>query len=30
MLSWKGAPPRPSWEQLLLLVPDILLDLDIT
>ncbi|XP_056902918.1 thyroid adenoma-associated protein isoform X1 [Takifugu flavidus] len=30
MLSWKGAPPRPRWEQLLLLIPNILLDLDIT
>lgn len=30
MLSWKGAPPRPRWEQLLLLIPNILLDLDVT
>lgn len=30
MLSWKGPPAGPPWEQLLLLVPNILLDLDIT
>uniref|UniRef100_A0A8C4DGL9 tRNA (32-2'-O)-methyltransferase regulator THADA n=1 Tax=Dicentrarchus labrax TaxID=13489 RepID=A0A8C4DGL9_DICLA len=29
MLSWKGALPGPQWEQLLLLVPDTLLDLDV-
>lgn len=30
MLSWKGGPTGPRWEQLLLLVPNVLLDLDIT
>lgn len=30
MLSWKGAPAGPRWEQLLLLVPNVLLNLDIT
>lgn len=30
MLSWKGALAGPRWEQLLLLVPNVLLDLDIT
>ncbi|XP_051271703.1 thyroid adenoma-associated protein homolog isoform X2 [Dicentrarchus labrax] len=30
MLSWKGALPGPQWEQLLLLVPDTLLDLDVS
>ncbi|KAK2823947.1 hypothetical protein Q5P01_021122 [Channa striata] len=30
MLSWKGALPGPQWEQLLLLVPNILLDLDVS
>lgn len=29
MLSWKGAPAGPRWEQLLLSVPNILLDLDV-
>ena len=29
MLSWKGALPGPQWEQLLLLVPNTLLDLDV-
>lgn len=29
MLSWKGALPGPQWEQLLLLVPNALLDLDV-
>ncbi|XP_034407358.1 thyroid adenoma-associated protein [Cyclopterus lumpus] len=28
MLNWKGALPGPQWEQLLLLVPNTLLDLD--
>ncbi|XP_030012231.1 thyroid adenoma-associated protein [Sphaeramia orbicularis] len=30
MLSWKGALPGPQWEQLLLLVPNTLLDLDVS
>uniref|UniRef100_A0A672GSU6 tRNA (32-2'-O)-methyltransferase regulator THADA n=1 Tax=Salarias fasciatus TaxID=181472 RepID=A0A672GSU6_SALFA len=30
MLSWKGALPGPRWEQLLLLVPNTLLDLDVS
>ncbi|KAJ0004955.1 hypothetical protein NQD34_011169 [Periophthalmus magnuspinnatus] len=30
MLSWKGAIPGPQWEQLLLLVPQILLELDVS
>ncbi|XP_029030898.1 thyroid adenoma-associated protein [Betta splendens] len=30
MLSWKGSLPGPQWEQLLLLVPNTLLDLDIS
>uniref|UniRef100_A0A4W6FWN5 tRNA (32-2'-O)-methyltransferase regulator THADA n=1 Tax=Lates calcarifer TaxID=8187 RepID=A0A4W6FWN5_LATCA len=29
MLSWKGTLPGPQWEQLLLLVPNTLLDLDV-
>lgn len=29
MLSWKGSLPGPQWEQLLLLVPNTLLDLDV-
>uniref|UniRef100_I3J4G4 tRNA (32-2'-O)-methyltransferase regulator THADA n=1 Tax=Oreochromis niloticus TaxID=8128 RepID=I3J4G4_ORENI len=29
MLSWKAALPGPQWEQLLLLVPNTLLDLDV-
>uniref|UniRef100_A0A3Q1ESI2 THADA armadillo repeat containing n=1 Tax=Acanthochromis polyacanthus TaxID=80966 RepID=A0A3Q1ESI2_9TELE len=29
MLNWKGALPGPQWEQLLLLVPNTLLDLDV-
>lgn len=29
MLSWKGALPGPQWEQLLLLVPKTLLELDV-
>lgn len=29
MLSWRGALAGPQWEQLLLLVPNTLLDLDI-
>ncbi|XP_061693127.1 thyroid adenoma-associated protein isoform X2 [Syngnathoides biaculeatus] len=30
MLSWKGSPTGPHWEALLLLVPNTLLDLDVT
>ncbi|XP_060943826.1 thyroid adenoma-associated protein [Limanda limanda] len=30
MMSWKGALPGPQWEQLLLLVPNTLLDLDVS
>ncbi|XP_070772051.1 thyroid adenoma-associated protein [Enoplosus armatus] len=30
MLSWKGALPGPQWEQLLLLVPNTLLELDVS
>ncbi|XP_035807135.2 thyroid adenoma-associated protein isoform X2 [Amphiprion ocellaris] len=30
MLNWKGALPGPQWEQLLLLVPNTLLDLDVS
>ncbi|XP_031732003.1 thyroid adenoma-associated protein [Anarrhichthys ocellatus] len=30
MLSWKGALPGPQWERLLLLVPNTLLDLDVS
>ncbi|XP_042288889.1 thyroid adenoma-associated protein isoform X2 [Thunnus maccoyii] len=30
MLSWKGALPGPQWEKLLLLVPNTLLDLDVS
>uniref|UniRef100_A0A8D3AXT7 tRNA (32-2'-O)-methyltransferase regulator THADA n=1 Tax=Scophthalmus maximus TaxID=52904 RepID=A0A8D3AXT7_SCOMX len=30
MLSWKAALPGPQWEQLLLLVPNTLLDLDVS
>ncbi|XP_078128920.1 thyroid adenoma-associated protein isoform X2 [Sander vitreus] len=30
MLSWKGAFPGPQWEELLLLVPNTLLDLDVS
>ncbi|KAK7901513.1 hypothetical protein WMY93_018282 [Mugilogobius chulae] len=30
MLSWKGALPGPQWEQLLLLVPQTLLELDVS
>ncbi|XP_050932608.1 LOW QUALITY PROTEIN: thyroid adenoma-associated protein [Lates calcarifer] len=30
MLSWKGTLPGPQWEQLLLLVPNTLLDLDVS
>ncbi|XP_044070655.1 thyroid adenoma-associated protein isoform X3 [Siniperca chuatsi] len=30
MLSWKGTLPGPQWEQLLLLVPKTLLDLDVS
>ncbi|XP_069001377.1 thyroid adenoma-associated protein [Embiotoca jacksoni] len=30
MLSWKGTLPGPHWEQLLLLVPNTLLDLDVS
>ncbi|XP_047459692.1 thyroid adenoma-associated protein [Mugil cephalus] len=30
MLGWKGALPGPQWEQLLLLVPTMLLDLDVS
>ncbi|XP_072293704.1 thyroid adenoma-associated protein [Eucyclogobius newberryi] len=30
MLSWKGALPGPQWEQLLLLVPHTLLELDVS
>ncbi|XP_029377385.1 thyroid adenoma-associated protein isoform X2 [Echeneis naucrates] len=30
MLSWKGSLPGPEWEQLLLLVPNTLLDLDVS
>ncbi|XP_068423389.1 thyroid adenoma-associated protein [Clinocottus analis] len=30
MLSWKGALPGPQWEQLLLLIPNTLLDLDVS
>nr|XP_015799588.2 thyroid adenoma-associated protein [Nothobranchius furzeri] len=30
MLSWKGALPGPQWERLLLLVPETLLDLDVS
>ncbi|XP_033469719.2 thyroid adenoma-associated protein [Epinephelus lanceolatus] len=30
MLSWKGALPGPQWEQLLLSVPNTLLDLDVS
>ncbi|XP_037126900.1 thyroid adenoma-associated protein isoform X1 [Syngnathus acus] len=30
MLSWKGSPAGPHWEKLLLLVPNILLDLDVS
>lgn len=29
MLSWRGALPGPQWEELLLLVPNTLLDLDV-
>ncbi|XP_043991776.1 thyroid adenoma-associated protein isoform X2 [Gambusia affinis] len=30
MLSWKGSLPGPQWEELLLLVPETLLDLDVS
>ncbi|XP_077960051.1 thyroid adenoma-associated protein isoform X2 [Gasterosteus aculeatus] len=30
MLSWRGALPGPQWEELLLLVPNTLLDLDVS
>ncbi|XP_061646816.1 thyroid adenoma-associated protein isoform X1 [Phyllopteryx taeniolatus] len=30
MLSWKGSPPGPHWETVLLLVPNTLLDLDVS
>uniref|UniRef100_A0A1A8G080 tRNA (32-2'-O)-methyltransferase regulator THADA n=1 Tax=Nothobranchius korthausae TaxID=1143690 RepID=A0A1A8G080_9TELE len=30
MLSWKGALPGPQWERLLMLVPETLLDLDVS
>ncbi|KAM4729595.1 thyroid adenoma-associated protein isoform 2-T4 [Anableps anableps] len=30
MLSWKGSLPGPQWEELLLLVPKMLLDLDVS
>lgn len=29
MLNWKGALAGPQWEELLLLVPETLLDLDV-